>query len=163
MNPIDARGLTACMCKVTLAAGTTTTLSNTGSVTMAVNGKMYVNSALSNTATPTTDYGTGATFLPVKTNKGSVFVVGMLAAGTLKVIQGEVTDLDPAGGTFVNAPEFPMLPDDVCPIGYIIVKAGATASSAGWYFGVGNLATPTTGITLTFVDVCTLPNRPQIS
>ena len=89
MGSINFRNMTLCLGKSTLAAGTTTTLSNTGSVVMALNGKVYSNSAMSNTATPTTDYGTGLAFKPILTSQGSVFVICFTSTGTLKVIQGE--------------------------------------------------------------------------
>ncbi len=162
--------LTACLGKVTLAAGTTSTLSNTGTIVFGIKGKAYSRAALSNTATPTTDWATGNTFLPIMPNYGSVFLIGLDSGGNLRAIQGTLAPLD-SSGNFKQAPVFGgfgpagsgSTDNDFCPIGYIIVKAGATASAAGWYFGVGNLATPTTGITITYTDVIGWPDRPQIS
>jgi hypothetical protein len=107
---------------------------------------------MSNVATPTTDANTGAAFTGVVANKGSIFLVGFNAAGTLKACQGSIVDLD-ASGAFIQAPQLPGMPLDFCPVGYIVIKAGSTASAAGWVLGTGNLATPATGITLTYVDV----------
>jgi hypothetical protein len=41
--------------KVALAAGTTTTISTTGTTTYGINGKAYSKAAITNGATPTTD------------------------------------------------------------------------------------------------------------
>lgn len=147
--------------KAVLAAGTTSTLSSTGAFSFAIKGKAYAHAALSNTATPTTDAATGAAFVPVVTNKGSIFVIGRNAALTLQCVQGSIEDLD-ASGNFINAPQFGPIPDTMCPLGYIVIKAGATASANGWVFGTSNMAS-VTGITYTFVDVVTLPARPQVS
>jgi hypothetical protein len=161
MDNLQAIPLTLALGKATLAAGTTSTLSSTGTLAFAIKGKAYSHAALSNTATPTTDAVTGAAFVPVVTNKGSVFVIGYNAAGALIAAQGSIESLD-SSGNFINAPQFPVIPDTMCPIGYEIIRAGSTASAAGWVFGTGNQAS-VTGITYTLVDVVTLPERPQVS
>lgn len=162
MNNLENIPLTLALGKATLAAGTTSTLSSTGTLGYAIKGKAYSHAALSNTATPTTDANTGLAFNPVPANKGSVFVIGYNAANALKCVQGSIVDLD-ASGAFIQAPQFPVLPDDFCPIGYELIKAGSTASSApGWVFGTSNQSS-VTGITYTFVDVIGLPDRPQVS
>lgn len=154
--------ITMCLGKVTLAAGTTTTLSNTGTTVYTIRSKAYSKAAMSNTATPTTDWATGAAFLPVLANNGSVFMVGFDAAGNLKCVQGTVVPLD-VSGAFTVAPTFGALPTDFCPIGYIVIKAGSTASATtGWIFGTNNMSS-VTGITYTFVDIVSIPDRPQIS
>jgi len=161
MDQLQAIPLTLALGKAVLAAGSTSTLSSTGTLPFAIRGKAYSHAALSNTATPTTDANTGLAFVPVVTNKGSVFVIGYNAAGDLKCAQGSIEALD-ASGAFINAPQFPVLPDNFCPIGYEVIKAGATASAAGWIFGTSNQAA-VTGITYTLVDVVGLPDRPQVS
>lgn len=164
---------TMAVTKAGLAAGTTTTLSTTATVTFAIRGKAYSKTAITNGATPTTDYATGAAFAPVLANFGSVFSVGFDRSGNLKVIQGTVVPLDTVSvpGAFINAPQFGSMgpqgsgttDNDFCPIGYILIQAGATANNTtGWIFGSSNLSS-VTGITYTFVDVLTLPDRPQIS
>ena len=174
---------TFCLSKVTLAAGTTTTLSNTGTTTYCIKGKAYTKAAMTNAATPTTDWGTGQAFIPIPiplsspniagvpngaAGYGSIYAVGFNAAGDLKVIQGQIAALD-ANGAFITAPQFGAMgpqgsqpgSNDFCPIGYIVVKLGATAV-ATWTFGTNNMS-GVTGVTYTFVDVITLPDRPQIS
>lgn len=165
--------LTLCLGKVTLAAGTTTTLSNTGTTVYAIEGKAYSKAAMANAATPTTDWATGAAFLPIAANYGSIFLVGFDSGGNLRVIQGQVTPLDGAvvaSANFMRAPQFGALGpagsgstnSDFCPIGYIVVKAGSNYAGTGWIFGTSNNS-GITGIALTFVDVIGLPDRPQVS
>lgn len=157
-----AQPYTICATKVTLAKGTTSTLSNTGTITYSIRGKAYTKSAMTNATTPTTDWATGNAFLPVLANYGSVFMVGLDHSGNLKCVQGQVVPLD-ASGNFINAPNFGGFPLDFCPIGYILIQAGSTAdATTGWIFGTSNMS-GVTGITYTFVDVMGSPDRPQIS
>lgn len=163
--------------KGSLAAGTTTTISTTGTITYAILGKLYTKTAITNGATPTTDYATGLAFKPIPIpatapnlalGYGSVFVVGFDHSGNVKVIQGGIEALD-VNGNFINAPQFGGLgpngnattDNDFCPIGYIVVQLGSTAV-ATWTFGTNNLSS-VTGVTYTFVDISTLPPRPQVS
>lgn len=168
--------LTACLTKATVAAGTTTTITNTGTITYAVKGKLYTKTAMTNVATPTTDFATGKAFkpipIPLTTDNpgpgyGSVFMIGLDKAGTLRVIQGsiEVTD----GTNFLLGPQFGALgpqgvsanDNDFCPIAYLLVSLGSTAV-ASWLFGTNNLS-GVTGATYVFQDVATEPDRPQTS
>lgn len=164
MDNTFLRGLTAQLGNATVLGVAGTTLNLSVSTLVSIAGKL-VNKAISNTeATPTTDASTLLAFRPVPANKGTVFVVGLVAAGTLAVVQGEVTDLD-ASGNFVVAPEFPAnIPDTVCPIAYLVLKAGATyvATTTGWLMGTHN-TTGVTGITYSYTNVSTLPMRPQIA
>ena len=173
--------ITMCMVKAGLAAGTTTTLTTTASpasnLIYAIRGKVYTAANLSNTATPTTDWATGIAFNPIPipatapnlaVGYGSIFMVGLDAGGTVRVIQGSIEAMD-ATPAFIRAPQFGGLgpqgsastDNNFCPIGYIIVKLGSTAV-ATWTFGTNNLSS-VTGVTYTFVDVCTIPDRPQVA
>jgi hypothetical protein len=154
-----AQPVTMCTSKVALAAGTTTTLSSTGTILYSIKGKAYSKSALSNTATPTTDANSGNAFTAVQANQGCVFLVGLDHSGNLKVAQGSVQALD-SSGKFINAPQFGAIPSDFCPIGYIVIQVGSTGSA--WTFGGSNLS-GATGLTYTFVDLMGLPDRPQVS
>jgi hypothetical protein len=160
MDRLASVPLTLCLSKVTLAAGTTTTVSNTGTITFAIKGKAYSKSAMTNAATPTTDALTGSAFTALSASKGTVVVIGLDKDGALKACQGPIVDLDSANA-FVQAPSFPLIPDTMCPIGYIVLKAGSTLSGT-FTFGSSNLS-GVTGMTYTFVDVIGLPDRPQIS
>lgn len=163
--------------KAALAAGTTTTISTTGTTTYAIKGKFYTKTAITNGATPTVDFSTGAAFLPIPIPNtapnlalgyGSIYAIGLDAGGTVRVIQGTVVPLD-VNGAFINAPQFGGLgpqgsgstDNDFCAIGYLVVKLGATAV-ATWTFGTNNNSS-VTGVTYTFVDVATLPDRPQVA
>lgn len=162
MDVQSAAPVTMCMSKATLAAGTTTTLSTTGTTTYAIRGKAYAKAAMTNAATPTTDAATGAAFVPVPANTGCAFLIGFNAAGALLAVQGKLAPLN-ASGAFLAAPQFGGPPNDFCPIGYLLIKAGPTASSApGWAFGASNMS-GVTGIIYTFVDIAGIPDRPQIS
>ena len=164
MNPIDLSGATFAVTLAGFVAGTTTTTTITNNTTYCINGKAYTKTAASNAATPTTDAATGVAFKPVPANHGSIYVFGLDLSGNIKVVQGEVTSLDPAAGTFIDAPEFPIIPDTVCPYGYLVIKAASTyvATTTGWLIGTHNMSS-VTGITYTFVDILALPNRPQVS
>ena len=181
MDTLQAAPVTQAMTKAGLAAGTTTTLTQTlgGGATsniIAIRGKVYSVAALANTATPTVDYATGKGFLPVLASMGCVFMVGFSAAGGLKVIQGQVTPLDTitVPGNFLFAPNFGALgplgsvpgaggDNDFCPIGYVVVQCGATANNtSGFVFGTNNLS-GLTGVTYAFQDICGTVDRPQVS
>ncbi len=139
------------------------TLSNTGTTTYAIRGKAYSKAAMTNAATPTTDAATGLAFNPVPANNGCAFLIGFNAAGALLAVQGDVVPLNPVDGSFASAPPLGGPPLDFCPIGYLIIKAGSTASSSpGWLFGSSNMS-GVTGITYTFADLMGIPDRPQIS
>lgn len=161
MNQMMLNNGTGCLVKATLAAGTTTTVSTTGTTHYAIRGKAYTKAALSNTATPTTDVVTGSAFVGVKAGYGSVFVYGFNAAGDLKCAQGSVVPLDSSYG-WANAPQFPVLPDDFCPFGYLTIRAGSTAdATTGWVQGTSNQAS-VTGITYARQDIALgMPDRPQ--
>jgi hypothetical protein len=168
---------TICLSKVALAAGTTTTISTTGTTVYGIKGKAYSKAAITNGATPTTDYATGTAFLPIPIPNtapnlalgyGCVYTVGLDHSGNVKVIQGTIAPLD-VNGNFITAPQFGALgpqgsgstDNDFCPIGYILVQLGATAV-ATWTFGSSNLS-GVTGAVYTFVDLIGMPDRPQTS
>lgn len=162
---LEQRGFTGTLMKAALAAGTTTTYSTTGTTHYSIDGKAYSKGAVTNGATPTTDVNTGAAFVAVAASKGSVFVFGYNSSNAIKVAQGSVENLTPeadgANASFVVAPKFPSLPADFAPFGYCITKVGASGSS--WTFGSSNLAGPPSNVLHTFVDVTTMPRRPQTS
>lgn len=169
MDELSRIPVTMCMTKAALATGTTSTLTTTGTTTFVIRGKFYTKAAITNLATPTTDWATGRAFVAILPNQGSVFMIGYDSGGNLRAIQGSVVPLD-SGGAFTIAPIFGGLgpagagttANDFCPIGYILVKAGATTVASGWLFGTG--AWNATGIvTPTVVDVNSEPDRPQLT
>lgn len=153
-------GLNMCMNKATLGgfSGAAATFTAANPVVSCVGGKM-LSTNLSAATAVTTDAITGVAFPAMAANKASVFVVTINGSGTKGVAQGSVVDLD-ASGNFKDAPKFPLLPDTLTALGYVVIKNGSTGSA--WTFGTGNWNA--TGITVvTPVDVCTLPTRPQTS
>ncbi len=172
-----------CVSKVTLAAGTTTTLSNTGTIIFSIRGKSYSKSAMTNAATPTTDWATGLAFIPIPiplsssnlpgvpngaAGYASIYMIGLDHSGNLRAIQGSIVTLD-GSGNFLVAPQFGgsgpngsgTTADDFCPIGYMIVKLGTTAV-ATWTFGTNNNSS-VTGVTYVFQDLMGFTDRPQVS
>jgi len=152
--------------KAGLTAGTTTTYTTANTVQFCVKGKAASKSAVTNGATPTTDGATGSAFSAIAAGYGSVFVFGFDVNGNIKVMQGSVEALDgstTSGATakFVRAPQFPAIPDTVCPFGYATVLVGSAGSA--WTFGASNLAGPPSNVGINFVDCLTLPERPQVA
>lgn len=159
MDNLQAIPGTFATTKAGLAVGTTTTMTTANASLYCIKGKAYSAAAASNAATPTTDSNTGAAFLPIAVNKAGVFVICLDTGGALKVVQGAIVDYTD-DGVFKVAPQFPVVPDTLCPIGYELVKVISTGST--WTFGSSNQASQT-GITKVLVDVMTLPDRPQVS
>lgn len=161
MDRLQKAPFTLCLSKVTLAAGTTTTISTTGTTTYAILGKAYTKTAITNGATPTTDAATAAAFRGIIANQGTVVLIGFDAAGNIKAAQGSIEALD-VSGNFINAPQLPSgIPDTMCPVGYIVLKGGSTLSGT-FTFGSSNLSA-VSGMTYTFVDLVSLPPRPQVA
>lgn len=156
----DLRGATICIAKAGLAAGSTTTYTTAAATGGSIAGKFATAlGAQTNTATPTTDATTGAAFVALAANEGSVFVFSINSAGTIKVHQGSIESCDNSGN-FSVAPSFPSINlETYLPFGYVVIKADSTASA--WTFGSSNWTA--TGITDTYTDVTTLPLRPQTS
>jgi len=160
MEATALRGLTmAFNSSVLTATGAETLHDSTVAMNFCIDGKVYQKSGTNaNQVTPTTDHSTGADFKTLSASKGCVMVWCYNASGTVKVVQGEVTDLA-ADGSFVVAPEFPLIPNDVCPFAYQILKAGSTAGTIT--FGTSNWNA--TGFTNAIVNIAALPSRPQVA
>lgn len=163
MDQLTQIPLTLCTVKAGLAAGTTSTYSTTGTTVYAIKGRACSTAAKANVATPVVDVVDGLPFTPQLPGQGSVYVFGFDAGGTLRVAQGSIEQLD-VSGAFITLPQFPIVPDTVCPFGFALVRAApasaATPAVAPWLFGTNNLS-GVTGVTVAFVDVMTLPERPQ--
>lgn len=158
MDKLAMGPVTMCLSKITLAAGTTTTISNTGTTTFLIKGVPYTKAAMTNAAVPVVDISRGSiAFRPISANQGTVFLVGFDSGGNVRVGQGEIRALDSAGA-FIVKPQLPTLPATVCPVGKITAKAGATAVGT-WTFGTNNLSS-VTGLTFTFEDVVSEQERP---
>ncbi len=158
------RGLTAAYISGALtAAGAETVYDTTVAINYSIDGKLYQKAAVTDGTTPTTDLNTGAAFTALAADEGCVFVWTLNAAGTVQVAQGPIEKVNgdtdefqatPAGPD--SAPEYPYLPDSVCPFAYQIIQTAGTSSA--WTFGSSNWNA--TGVTDIIVNVASLPVRP---
>ncbi|HXE49574.1 MAG TPA: hypothetical protein VN663_14440 [Ramlibacter sp.] len=163
-NLINFKSVTMSFANAGLAAGTTSTYSTTASTNAAIRGKWAtVLTAQTNTASPTTDVNTGLAFRSLAPNKATVLVWGVNAAGAIQLVQGTITDTLPGVTTTVGAfnvlPQFPVIPDDFVAIGYTLIRTAPSAAT----WTPGTSAWAASGVTSLFVNVSTLPDRPQSS
>jgi hypothetical protein len=163
-NQLNVKALTINLANAGLTAGTTSTYTTTASTNAVVLGKFTTAlTAQTNTASPTTDVNTGVAFKSLAINQATVLVWGVTVAGAIRVAQGSIENtaagVTTTPGTVIVAPQFPVLPDDFCPIGYTVVRTAPSAST--WTPGTSSWAA--TGVTSTFTNVSTLPDRPQIA
>jgi len=163
-NQINFRGVTKNNVNAGLTAGTTSTYTTTA--TTVTENRGYFGTGLTaqtNTASPTLDAATGLAFVPLSPNKATVLVWGVNAAGAIQVAQGTIVDTAPGVtttvGAFNLAPLFPTIPDDFVPIAYSLHRTAPSA--ALWTPGTGAWAA--SGVSSTFRNVSTLPERPQVS
>lgn len=150
------------------ATGAETVHDTTVLLPFCIDGKGYTKSGTNaDQATPTTDYNTAAAF-PVLVGgnsvagaygEGACVVWGYTSGGVVKCMMGGHQALDSAGN-FIVAPQFPVVPKDICPFAYQIVKAGATAA-VNIAFGTSNWNA--TGFTNAIVNILALPSRPQVA
>jgi len=138
--------------------GAETVYDTTVIIEFAIAGKAYRKAAVADGTTPTTDGTTGAA-MTLTANEGTVVVWGLNSSGTVSCYKGSTEDLDSAGA-FITAPQFPSIPDGICPFAYTILKGGSTLSGT-WTFGSSNWNA--TGMTATHTNIFTLPARPQTS
>lgn len=177
MNPSDLYGANFATTKCgIIGVNGAATLTTANATEYCINGKAYTKAAATGGTAPTTDAATGLAFKPVLPGYGCVFVI-CLAAGTnvaFSAVQGEITPLQAnkstyVPGDFVYAPEFPIVPDAYCPIGYLIVQVATNFTPAtGWVLGTSYTKESAYNSTATSylptpVSVLTLPARPQLS
>lgn len=141
--------------------GAETVYDTTAAIVYRIDGKLYSKSAVTDGATPTTDGNTGAAFTAVEPDKICVFVWALNASGTVSLYQGDIEDVDGTTDVAEVYPQFPSLPDTVCPFAYTIYQTAGTAAAAGLRPGTDNWSA--TGLTATHVNISELPNRPQNS
>ena len=117
MDTVSKAPVTMCFSKASLAAGTTSTISTTGTTTYAIESVFYSKTAITNGATPTTDWVTGNAFVPIPipltatglaagvpgpvSGYACAFTIGFDNAGNVKAIQGPIMGLD-ANGNFIS-------------------------------------------------------------
>ena len=167
MQKIDNFGLTLNHGNTGAAAGTTNTFTTTAASVCSIRGKFATAlGVLTNSATtPTLDANTGVAFAPVLPNKAAIIVFGVNAAGTLVAVQGDQVDTETGVtttvGAFRNAPSFPSIPDNFCPIAYTIARA-APSLTGGFICGSTSWAASGASCT-TFQNISTIPDRSQIA
>lgn len=164
-NGRNLNGLTMGTIKTGLTKGTTSTYTTTVTSAGMINGKYVTGlTAQTNTATPTTDATTGAAFVALTDNQATVLVIGQKADSTIQMCQGSIVPtqvgVTTTAGDFINAPQFPSLPDDLMVLGYLLVRTAPSASD--WTPGTSSWTA--TGVTASAVVECgVLPDRPQTS
>ena len=146
-------------------AGTTSTFTSTSTTVVVINGKFATQlTAQTNAATPTTHSSTGLAFLPMAPNQTCALVFGINGAGVLKMAQGKIIStnvgITTTVGSFLQAPQFPDLVNDFCPLAYTIVS---TAPSAATWTPGGSSWTASGVTATTFQNVAMLPARPQVA
>lgn len=169
MDALFATGMNFCSTSGLLTAtGAETVHDTTVTINYVIDGKIATKTAVTDGATPTTDYNTGAAFPALvggasvanTPGYGCIVVWGLISGGTVKCVMGPHSRLDMAG-SFVNAPQFPSVPADMVPFAYQVLKAGATASATAIVFGTANWNA--SGFTNAIQNVAFLPSRPQVS
>lgn len=162
----NINGMTVNQTNAGLTVGTGVNYTTAVTTSCVIKGKFATTlGAQTNTATPTVDATTGASFTltPLGAQQGTVFVYGTNLAGAIKVAQGSIvaTELGvtTTAGAWIVAPQFPALPDDFCPIGYQLIRTSPTG--AAFTMGVTSMAL--SGLNVTTVNVHTLPDRPAIA
>lgn len=181
MEPITLAGLTMNFGNAVLAGGTTTTLLTTNAVVGCINGKTYTLAAVSNIQPATTDLATGLAPKALQPGQACLFLVGfrkpasgVAGSTTLDYIQSEIVNIQPSAsgvyvpGGFLDSPEFPGIPADFCPIGYITCKLASTSAAAYTMFTTGTTVTGaqnsnSTAFANLFTTINALPNRPVLT
>ena len=152
-----------------LVAGTTTTvtvtLAPTGIVIGGKFGTVTLSASGNQSIEPTVDANTGVAFAAVPINSAACLLLGINAAGTLVGALGPVvpteTGVTTTVGAFINAPQFPAIPSNFCPVAYTLIRV-APSLTAGFIVGSTQWAASGASCT-TFKNICTLPDRPQIA
>ena len=164
MNQRKLPGITAAFTSGALTGtGAETVYDTTVTITFAINGKLYTKTAVTDGVTPTTDGNTGSAWTALAAETGTVFVWCLNSGGTVTLRQGTVQavvgGVTTTAGSFLAAPQFPNIPDDVCPFAYTVVKTAPSASA--WTIGTSNWNA--SGISVAHVNISQLPDRPQIA
>ena len=158
-------GLTENQASAGVSAGTTSTITTATATNATISGKFATSySATSNAASPTTDATTGLPFNALQPNQCCSLVIGINAAGALAMSQGPISPtlvgVTTTVGGFLNAPQFPAVPDNFVALAYTVVRTAPSA--AAWTPGTSSWTA--SGVSAsTFQNVAVLPNRPAIS
>lgn len=155
----DLRGSTmATTSGLLTAAGAETVYDTTVAISFSIGGKAYSKAAVTDGATPTTD-GNSAALDTLAASEGCVVVWALNASGTVGIFQSDVNSLD-SSDEFNVIPNFPDVDTETwCPFAYMVLENGSTGST----FTIGSSNWNATGMTVTIVNVHTLPLRPSNS
>ncbi len=166
------RGITISLVKPALVTGTGHSITTTVTSSHVCNGKFQTpQTALTNAVCPTTDYNTGAAFRPITgvsgvSGQGTVVVFGYLEGGadavaSVKCMQGSIEELEIGGTTFKRPPQFPVIPNNVCPFAYMVLKQTSQESQAAT-FGTTDWDAGTY-FTNIITHIAQLPLQPQVA
>lgn len=165
MNQQNFRAVTQPFANAGFVAGTTSTYTTTAATKSAIKGVWGTDlAAQTNTATPTVDAATGLPFIALQPNQVTVLVFGVTAAGAIQMIQGDIQPskigVTTTPGDIIVLPQFPVIPDTVCPHAYTVIRTAPSA--APWTPGTSSW-TASGVVATTFRNVQTLPDRPAAS
>lgn len=177
MNVQDLAGLTLAFGDAGIVAGTTTTMTASAAINYCIDGKAYIQPTTTNVQPATTDANTGVALEGVPAGYGTVIVFGYGSnqSTTIKMAQGEIVKIAPntasyTPGAFIELPEFPKIPDNFCPVGYVTVRVATDYTSGGKYiFGTSNTTatgaqnSAATAHANLFCSISAMPSRPQAS
>jgi hypothetical protein len=175
----DLAGSTFCAGNAGVTMGTAVSVTMANAVSFAINGKAYLTTGSATNAAVTSflDPNTGVAPVGVGPGQGCIFVCCAVSTGTVatfRFVQSEIVPLLPNSaqytpGAFQYAPEFPAIPDNLCPVAYFVVKVATDYTPGGKHtFGTTSVATgamgaAATAYAITAQNILTLPNRPQMS
>ncbi len=155
INQLFAASICVGNAALALTAGAAT-YSTTGAFAYSNKGIAYSKGTIVATASPTTDALTGAAFKGITAGQCTVLVWCVDTSGNVKVAQGGIGKTD-AAGNIVEAPQFPILTDDLTAFAYSVHR-GASTVSGTWTPGSSNWNA--TGMTSSPYSVFVLPDRP---
>lgn len=169
MDQLPQRGITMTVITPALVTGTTNSITTTVTANWCCNGKeQTAQTALTNAATPTTDFNTGLAFPALQGiasggGQGAIVVYGYLEGGangiaSVKAMQGPKVALD-AAGLFANPPQFPAIPDNITPFAYQVIKHFGQATT----FQLGVTSWAASGASNVIVNCKQLPVKTQIN
>lgn len=136
--------------------GAETVYDTTVTINFMINGVIYQKAAVTNGTTPTTDGNTGSAFTAVGADKIGVFVWGLNSSGTVSLYQGDIESVDGDTDVAKIYPQFPSIPNDICPFAYTVIQTTGAASD----FTIGTSNWNATGVTATHKNIGVVPSRP---
>ena len=137
------------------ADGAETVHDTTQVIEVTIDGVFRRKTAITDGATPTTDGVSGATFTALAADQTCWFIWCLDAALAVKVVQGEIKDVDGDEDVPLEYPGFPDIPLTLAP--FAIQRVQTAGTSSAWTFGASNWNA--TGVTDLILNVASLPRR----